>query len=443
MKKSIGILTGGGDVPPLNALIASAAETARAAGAELIGFIKGWEGVLEEKFVELTEFPLNPEIGGTVLKSSRTSIGRVENSREKALGVLAKLGLEGLIVVGGEDTLSNAFFLGGYRQVLIAKTIDNDVGKMDALEDEKTARGRAKGSPLARGLYRRASTAEMDPRAKPGAPAGAGVRANAPAPAAVEFDPQNVLNYFTLGFPTAADKIASFVSLREGLRTTAYSHERIIVVEAMGMHAGWLALAAGLGHPDFIIIPEFPLDYKRFLDTVISAYERRRHLIIVVAEGAKWADGSFISAEDDEGPDYGHPKFGGAAEALKNRLKKDLADFFDTRNVNAVNPSYLYRSGASIPLDRVWAEKLGRRAVAVLLGPGRETSLLTIQRRGSGFEVEEYSLSRFASMAELHRFVDGRFYDPVSFGITEAGKNYFKEIAHEFILEGKYGLNER
>ena len=397
MKKSIGILTGGGDVPPLNALIASAAETARAAGAKLIGFIKGWQGVLEEKFVELTEFPLNPEIGGTVLKSSRIGLGRAENSREKALGVFAKLGLEGLIVIGGEDTLSNAFFLGGYRQVLIAKTIDNDVGKMDALGNERT----------------------------------------------VEFDPQNVLNYFTLGFPTAADKIASFVSLREGLRTTAYSHERIIVVEAMGMHAGWLALSAGLGHPDFIIIPEFPLDYERFLEAVISAYERRRHLIIVVAEGAKWADGSFISAEDDEGPDYGHPKFGGAAEALKNRLKKDLADFFDTRNVNAVNPSYLYRSGASIPLDRVWAEKLGRRAVAALLGPGRETSLLTIQRRGSGFEVEEYSLSRFASMAELHRFVDGRFYDPASFGITEAGKYYFKEIAHEFILEGKYGLDER
>jgi 6-phosphofructokinase len=418
----LALLTGGGDVPPLNALIASAAETARAAGAKLIGFIKGWQGVLEEKFVELTELPLNPEIGGTVLKSSRIGLrgplarslyprastaeldprakpgapAAVENGPKKVLSVLAKLGLEGLIVVGGEDTLSNAFFLGEYRQVLIAKTIDNDVGKMDALENEKTA----------------------------------------------EFDPKNVLNYFTLGFPTAAEKIASFVSLKEGLRTTAYSHERIIVVEAMGMQTGWLALAAGLGHPDFIIIPEFPLDYKRFLDAMILAYEQRRHLIIVIAEGARYADDSFIYAEKDRGPTYGHPRFGGAAEAFKIRLKKDLADRFDARNVNAVNPSYLYRSGAPNALDRTWAEKLGRRAVEALLGPGRETSLLTIQRQGSGFEVEEYSLSRFASMAELHRFVDGRFYDPVSFGITEAGKNYFKEIAHEFILEGKYGLSE-
>ena len=106
MKKKIAILTGGGDVPPLNALIASAAETARAAGAELIGFIKGWQGVLEEKFVELTEFPLNPEIGGTVLKSSR-------------------IGLRGA---------------------------------------------------LARGLYTRASTAEVDPEQSPGHPPAMKVR---------------------------------------------------------------------------------------------------------------------------------------------------------------------------------------------------------------------------------------------------------------------------
>jgi 6-phosphofructokinase 1 len=396
MKKRLGLLTGGGDVPPLNALIASAAETARAAGVKLIGFIKGWQGVLEEKFVELTEFPLNPEIGGTVLKSSRTGLGRAENGRGKALGVLKKLGLEGLIVVGGEDTLSNAFQLGGFRQVLIAKTIDNDVGKMDACGNEKT----------------------------------------------VEFDPENVLNYFTLGFPTAAEKIASFVSLKEGLRTTAYSHERIIVVEAMGMHAGWLALAAGLGHPDFIIIPEFPLDYKRFLDAVISGHRSQRHLIIVVAEGAKWEDGSFISAEDDKGPDYGHPRFGGAAEALKKKLIEDLTPHFDTRNINVVNPSYIYRSGAPNALDRAWAEKLGRSAVENLLGPGSEPVLMTIQKRKAGFEVGDYPLSRFASMAELHRFVDDRFYDPESYRITDTGKSYLKEIAHEFIPEREYGLHE-
>jgi len=394
MKEKIAILTGGGDVPPLNTLIASATETAKAAGVELIGFLKGWQGVLEEKYVDLTEFPLNPDIGGTILKSSRIGLGSEEEGRGKALGVLKKLGLEGLIVVGGEDTLSNAFRLGGFRQVLVAKTIDNDVGRMDAREIEKEA----------------------------------------------EFDPQNVLNYFTLGFPTAANKIASFVSLKEGLRTTAYSHERIIVVEAMGMHAGWLALASGLGQPDFIIIPEFPLDYDRFLHVVISAYACKKHLIIVVAEGAKWADGTFIQAEEDRGPSYGHPRFGGAAESLKNRLKEDLAGYFDTRNVNAVNPSYLYRSGASCPLDRMWAERLGKRAVEVLIGPGRESVLMAVQRRLGGFEIKDLPLSRFASMAELHRFVDGRLYDEKNYRMTETGKNYLKEIAYEFISEGPYGF---
>lgn len=191
MKKRIGILTGGGDVPPLNALIASAAETARAAGVELVGFIKGWQGILEENYVELAEWPLRAGIGGTILKSSRVGLGSKDSGRERALRVLDKLGIEGLIVVGGEDTLSNAFLLGGYRQVLIAKTIDNDVGKIVGGGDQH-----AEG-----------------------------------------FSPEIVLNYFTLGFPTAAEKIISFVSLEEGLRTTAYSHERIIIVESMGMHA--------------------------------------------------------------------------------------------------------------------------------------------------------------------------------------------------------------
>ena len=396
MKKRIGILTGGGDVPPLNALIASAAETARAAGVELVGFIKGWQGVLEENYVALAEWPLRARIGGTILKSSRVGLGSEDSGRERALRVLDMLGIEGLIVVGGEDTLSNAFLLGGYRQVLIAKTIDNDVGKMDARGNEKTA----------------------------------------------EFDLQNVLNYFTLGFPTAAEKIISFVSLEEGLRTTAYSHERIIIVESMGMHDGWLALAAGLGHPDFIVIPEFPLNYKRFQEVVIAGYRRQRHLIVVVAEGAKWADGSFIRAEEDHGPSYGHPRFGGAAEALRIRLKEDLAPHFDTRNINVVNPSYLYRSGAPNALDREWAERLGCKAVEMLLGPGTGPALLTVQMRRGEFEVGKYPLSGFTSMAELHRFVDDRFYDPENLRITETGQKYLKEIANEFIPEKEYGLHE-
>jgi 6-phosphofructokinase 1 len=176
VEKRVGILTGGGDVPPLNAFIASAKEASFEYGVELIGFIKGWLGVLENQFVDLTRINLNPLIGGTILKSSRINLEKISGGIETALENLQRLNLDGLIVVGGEDTLSNSFCLPKFPQILISKTIDNDVGIIDSAE---------------------------------------------------------IVNYFTLGFPTAAKRIATLVSLKEGVRTTAYSHERIIVLESM------------------------------------------------------------------------------------------------------------------------------------------------------------------------------------------------------------------
>ncbi|MDH4197618.1 MAG: 6-phosphofructokinase, partial [Candidatus Aminicenantes bacterium] len=315
-KQRIGILTGGGDVPPLNAVLASAQRAAAAQSIELVGILKGWAGAWEGNFVDLASVPIDPAVGGTVLKSSRLNVGKIADGPARILENLQKNKVSGLIVVGGEDTLSTAFLFRSLPQVLIAKTIDNDVGQ-----------------------WKRAPTASAA---------------------------DEVMNYFTLGYPTAAEKISSFVSLREGLRTTAYSHERIIIVESMGMHAGWLALSAALGHPDFIVIPEFPLDYEPFLDRVLETFARQRHLIIVVAEGARWSGGSFIQAEKDDIEAFDHPRFGGAARALQGRLKTDLARHFPTRNVNAVNPSYLYRAGGPNALDRQWAEKLGEKAVRLL-----------------------------------------------------------------------------
>ena len=132
------------------------------------------------------------------------------------------------------------------------------------------------------------------------------------------------------------------------MRSTAYSHERIVVVESMGMHAGWLALSSSMGHPDFIVIPEFPLEYDRFRSKVAEQYAKLRHLVIVVAEGTTFSDGSYISADDGEQDDFGHPRLRGSADVLAARLKEDLKREFDTRNVNAVNPSYLYRSGLRV-----------------------------------------------------------------------------------------------
>ena len=389
VRKRIGILTGGGDVPPLNAVIVSARTTSLEEGVELLGFLRGWWGVLENKYVNLSKIDLDPSIGGTILKSSRVRLDQRSGGVDRALQNLNSMGLQGLIVIGGEDTLSNCFSLPEVPQILISKTIDNDVGII------------------------RSGNQRND---------------------AVE-----IVNYFTLGFPSAARKISAFVSLKEGLRTTAYSHERIMLVESMGMYAGWLGLSSSMGYPDFIIIPEFPLDYNRFLNRVLEKYEKRKNVIVVVAEGARFIDGSHISADENERDDFGHPRFKGSAEVLSKKLKEDLKEYFNTRNVNAVNPSYLYRSGTSSALDIEWAEKLGREAVRLLShGPERPT-FLTIKKEGKEFTISPYPLSNLQCMEEFHRFVDKRFYDPDNYSVTEEGKNYLSEIVEE-VPEGKYGL---
>jgi 6-phosphofructokinase len=388
VKKRIGILTGGGDVPPLNAVIASAKQVACEKNVELFGFIKGWSGVIEGKYVDLSKINIIPLIGGTILKSSRIKLEKASGNLEQAIRNLHKLHLEGLIVIGGEDALSNSFGLHDFPQVLISKTIDNDVGMVRSLQN-----------------------------------------ANAP----------EIVNYFTLGFPTAARKIASYVSLREGLRTTAYSHERIIIVESMGMHAGWLALSSSMGHPDFIVIPEFPLPYARFKEIVAEKYKEKRNVIAVVAEGARYSDGSHLSADENEKDDFGHPRFKGAADVLARRLKQDLNKDLDTRNVNSVNPSYLYRSGMPCDLDLKWANELGKEAVNLLADGLEKSVFLTIKKEENGFSIAQYTLSNMESIEEFHRFVDERFYSPGDYSITDAGRKYLLEIVDE-IYEDHYGM---
>jgi len=388
-RKRIGILTGGGDVPPLNAVIASAIEASFEYNVELMGFIKGWRGLVENQYVELSKIKLNPLIGGTILKSSRINLEKNSDGAERAVKNLKNLNCEGLIVIGGEDTLSNSFSFPTFPQVLISKTIDNDVGLI------RSGQGRIEAA--------------------------------------------EIVNYFTLGFPTAARKISSFVSLKEGLRTTAYSHERIIVVESMGMHAGWLALSSSMGHPDFIVIPEFPLEYDRVKDLIIEKYINQKNVIIVVAEGAKFDNGSYISADEKEKDDFGHPRFKGAAETLASKLKGDLKKYFDTRNVNGINPSYLYRSGTPSDLDLNWAAKMGKEAVKIICGGLSETLFLTVRKERIEFSLSPYPLSNLKCMDDFHRFVDGRFYNAGNYSVTEEGKNYLKEIVEE-ISEDYYGL---
>lgn len=369
-------------MPPLNAVIRSSVDYGKSKDVELVGIVKGWQGLLECDTLDLNELVLDPAIGGTVLKSSRVNLAKVDNAHSKAKKNLDSLHLDGLIVIGGEDTLSNAFHLVDIPQVLISKTIDNDVGINEA--------GR-------------------------------------------------IVNYFTLGYPTAAEKISSFVSLKEGLRTTAYSHERIIVVESMGMHAGWLALASTMGHSDFIIIPEFPLDYDLFMEKVADRYREEKNVVIVVSEGARWIRGDYISADESEKDAFGHPKFRGAADLLARRLKKDLAARFETKNVNSVNPSYLYRSGKPNKLDHESAYLLGKEAVNLFLSGIAQPVFLTLEPTSDGFRTETFDLKRLNTIEDFHRFVDERYYDKDEYRVTEEGKSYLGRIIPD-IEEVPYGM---
>lgn len=380
--KKIGILTGGGDVPPLNAVIHSAFEAGQSSDMEIVGIVGGWQGLLDESTVDIGTLDIDPTIGGTVLRSSRVNLGRVDEAHAKISKSMSELKLDGLIVIGGDDTLSNAFYLKDVPQVLISKTIDNDVGINE---------------------------------------------------------PGKLINYFTLGYPTAAQKISSFVSLREGLRTTAYSHERIIVVESMGMHAGWLGIASAMGHPDFIVIPEFPLEYESLIEKVAARFVRNRNVVMVVSEGSKWSTGEYISADEEDMDDFGHPKFKGAAESLARKLKSDLVSRFDTRNVNSVNPSYLYRSGRPNAVDLEAASMLGRDAVRLLSGRISAPVFLTLKDTGRGFASEEIQLSRFGDIEGFHRFVDERYYDPGEFSVTPEGMEYLEKIIND-LGKPAYGL---
>jgi len=371
----LGILTGGGDVAPLNAVISSVINRCNRHSIELIGYLRGWEGVLEDNWIKLNDFKIDPDIGGTFLKSSRVNLKKTENGPETVIHNLEKQSIDGLIVVGGEDTLSNALLIKNFPKVLLSKTIDNDVG-----------------------LYNDGS----------------------------------FLNTFTLGYPTAAEKIASFVSLEEGIRTTAWSHERIMVVESMGMHAGWLALASSSGNPDFIIIPEFPLDFEKFREKVISKYKEKNHVIIVVSEGAKWKNGHYISADELEKDSFGHPRFIGTAQVLTKHLKESLKKDFDTRNVNFINPSYLYRSGRPNTVDKMMAIRMGVTAVDHLNNSIETIFIYSDLTGDSCFETCKYNFNNLTDIEEFHRFVDDTLYDPVLMNITPRGEIYFNSFVPHF-----------
>jgi phosphofructokinase-like protein len=293
----IGVLTGGGDCPGLNAVIrAIVRKGVEHRGHEFVGYRDGWHGPLERDFDPLGV----PEVrgilprGGTILGSSRTNPFKVDGGAERVVENLATDDVDGLIAIGGEDTLGVASQLHGehgMRVVGIPKTIDNDLGATD----------------------------------------------------------------YTFGFDTAVNIAMEAI---DRLHTTADSHHRVLIVEVMGRHAGWIAFHAGLaGGANVILIPEQPFDTERVCELVGQRLEARFAPIVVVSEGAQPKGG--MPEVQEEGLDaFGHVRLGGIAHWLEHEIEQRTG-----KETRATVLGHVQRGGTPTAFDRVLATRFGLHAI--------------------------------------------------------------------------------
>jgi ATP-dependent phosphofructokinase / diphosphate-dependent phosphofructokinase len=293
----IGLLTGGGDCPGLNAVIRAVVRKGiDAYGDQLIGFRDGWWGVLENAFEELTMESTRGILprGGTILGSSRTNPFRREEGVDLVGETLERNQLDGLIVIGGEDTLGAAARLHaeGLNVIGVPKTIDNDLGATDV----------------------------------------------------------------TFGFDTALHVASEAI---DRLHTTAESHHRILVVEVMGRHAGWIALHSGVaGGADVILIPEIPFDIDEVCRLIRRRHDRGRPFsIVVAAEGAMPKEGT-MSVTAGRLDEFGHPRLGGIGHRLEQEIEQRTG--FETR---ATVLGHVQRGGTPTAFDRVLATRFGLAAI--------------------------------------------------------------------------------
>ncbi len=298
--KKIGVLTGGGDCPGLNAAIrAVVRRSIDGYGFDILGFKKGWSGPIDGLIEPLTKLAVSGILpkGGTILGTSRTNPAKIEDGYLKIMDNLKKFGLDALIAIGGNDTLgvaANMFIKYNFPIICIPKTIDNDVVGTD----------------------------------------------------------------YTIGFDTAV-KIAT--EAIDNLHTTAESHDRVMVIEVMGRHAGWIAAYAGMaGGADIILVPERPFDIEEVCSILKKRHERRGKTfsIVVVAEGATSNDNSIKGTTDKMDVAFEHPILGGISVALSKEIEKHTG--YETRYVIL---GHIQRGGAPTPTDRILATRLGIKAV--------------------------------------------------------------------------------
>ncbi len=382
--KRIGILTAGGDTPALNATIQGTVVRANQLRIEVVGLMKGFNSLfnptvphvlLNPLFQEIPE--IDPTMGGTLIGSSRDYVDP-DNKEEldSVAARLVRLGIEGLICVGGDGTLNGLQPLAERLPTVLApKTIDNDLGLNYPSEPDEWIRA---DDPAARGgvRYRR-----MDSQAV--------------------FDLEQVVNYVTPGYATAVFVSASGV---ERLRTTAESHRRIAIVEVMGRHSGYIALGSTYGRPDIVLVPEVRLDLDLLVERVRQIYDLQKNVVIVCGEGIVDDQGHELGAESKTFDPAGNVALSGAAEALRTALIQALGDayFQKYRRSESAREAiftrkvgHTQRGGRPILFDRFYAAQLGAKAVE-LLNEGRNNAVAVLQySRSKGFNVEGYDANRF------------------------------------------------
>jgi 6-phosphofructokinase 1 len=294
----VGMLTGGGDCPGLNAVLRAAVRKGQAVyGDELVGFRDGWKGVIDNVTTELDVETMRGTLpkGGTILGSSRTNPYKIDGGVERVRQTLADESIDALIAIGGEDTLGVASRLhdDGVHVVGVPKTIDNDL-----------------------------SATEL-----------------------------------TFGFNTAVQVCVDAI---DRLHTTAESHDRVMVVEVMGRHAGHIALWSGIaGGAMMVLVPERPFDLDEVCAAIVHRHENRKRFasIVVVAEGATPKDGTF-STSSGEVDAFGHARLGGIGDALAREIETRTG--YESR---AVVLGHIQRGGTPTAFDRVLSTRFGIAAI--------------------------------------------------------------------------------
>jgi 6-phosphofructokinase len=424
--KRIGILTAGGDTPALNATIHGAVVRANKLKVEIVGLIKGFNCLFNSRVPHVHLNPLYQEIpeldptkGGTLIGSSRDYVDpEKKDDLDLVASRLKKLGIEGLICIGGDGTLNGLQPLAERLPVVLApKTIDNDLGLNYPSEPDEWVRSND-ASAKSGFRYKRAASNAI-------------------------FDLNHIVNYATPGYATAV-----FVSAQgvERIRTTAESHRRIAIIEVMGRHSGYIALGTAYGRPDIILVPEHAPDLELLVQRVKHLYDLQKNVVIVCGEGIVDEQGRELGAETKSTDPAGNVVLSGAAEALRTKLIQMIGDkYFQlyrrgdsakeaifTRKVG-----HTQRGGRPILFDRFYAAQLGAEAVNLLV-EGRNNAVSVLQyNTAKGFHVEGYDANRFRDRWGLihARSMHPALYDPKLMKPSRMGIDYLMPIFTDAIGE--------